>query len=266
MFLNKKALTKIWLLVGGYLLVATFCFLNGIVFAIFEMECTIFFILGSLCLVLTPLFYKLGRYAEGKGKLISKGNRLVFHQLRPAEFIRLYEEKRNDPGNVISKPDYDVLQLLLTAYDAQGDKNRALETVEQMITIAPAKKINVAKLLKASLLFDSGRFDEAEAIYRDVVNGKMDIMSKALADAVMKSDRALALGDDTTAESFSRQALTQTFPKPTPLSMLSAHYHLAGICYRTGRMEEAQEHRKYCIENGGETAIQQDALKGVFFQ
>ena len=265
MFLNKKALTKIWLLVGAYLVLASFCFLTAIVFAIFELGYTGHIILGCLCLVLAPLSYKIGRYAEGKGKLINKGNQLVSHQLRPAEFIHLYEEKRNDPSNVVSKPDYDVLQLLLTAYDVLGDCASAMETIEQMITIAPAKKINIAKLLKVSLLFDAGRFDEAEGIYRDVLSKNLDMMSKALADAVMKSDRALALGDDTTAESFFRQSLTQKFPKPTPLSTLSAHYHLAGICYRTNRIEEAEEHRNYCIQKGGETVIQQKAAKGEIF-
>lgn len=262
MYINKKSLTKIWLLVGAYLALGTFSFLISILFAILEIEGNFHIIAGCFCLAVAPLTYAIGRYAEGKGKLINSGNRLIFHQLRPAEFVRLYNEKRDDPSNVFSKPDFDVLQLLVAAYDALGETERALDAVEQMLTISPEKKLVRAKLLKCGLLFDIGRSEEADTIYRDVISRKLDMMSKYFSDVVMKSDRALALGDDTTAEAFYRQALTQ---KSTPLSILYAHYHLAGICYRTNRIEEAEEHRNYCIQKGGETVIQQKAAKGEIF-
>ena len=262
MFLTKKSLTKIWLLTGAYLVLAAFCFFIAIVFAVFQIECMTYIIIGTLCLAASPLIYKFGRYAEGKGKLIAKGNKLILHQLRPAEFVRLYEEKRNDPGNVVSEPDFEVLQMLASAYDALGYADRALEAAELSLAVAPKKKVPRAKLSKCSLLFSSGRFDEAEAIYSDVLSGELDMMSKYLADVLMKSDRALALGDNTTAEAYFRQSLAKS---STPLSILYAHYHLAKICYRTNRTEEAGVHRSYCIENGGETGIQQEAVKGEIF-
>lgn len=262
MFLNKKSLIKIWLLVGSYLALAVICFLIAIFFAVLEIESKFHIIVGCFCLAAAPLFYAFGRYAEGTGKLLSKGNKLVSQQLRPAEFVRLYEEKRSDPSNVVSKPDFAVLQLLVTAYDALGETDRALETAEQILAISSKKKFARAKLLKCSLLFSIGRSEEAEVIYRDVLNGKLDMMTKYLSDMVMKSDRALALGDDTTAEAYSRQVLKQ---KSSPLSMLYAHYHLARICYRTNRRSEAETHRSYCIKNGGETNTQRKAAIGEIF-
>lgn len=267
MFLNKKSLTKIRLLTGAYLVLSASCFLIAILFSAWQIEYKSHIFLGCLSLALMPIFYKIGHFSEGKGKLITKGNQLICHQLRPAEFVRLYEEKRDDPTNVIAKPDYDVLRLLLTAYDALEDTDSALEIIDQMIQIAPAKKVHETMLLKASLLFSiKNRTQEAEAIYTDVVSAELGMLGKVLADAVMKSDRAMAFGDDATAEIFLKQSLTQKFPKPTPMSRLSAHYHLAGICYRANRLEEAEAHRKYCIENGGQTGIQAKAVKGDIFQ
>jgi tetratricopeptide (TPR) repeat protein len=262
MFLNKKALTKIWLITGAYIAVAALCFFLGILCAVLEVDYILDFVLGGLCLAASPLIYKYGCYAEGKGKLIAKGNKFILHQLRPAEFIRLYEEKRNDPGNVVSKPDFEVLQMLAIAYDATGDTVRTLETTELMVAAAPKKKLNRAKLAKCSLLFSLGHFEEAEAIYSDVANSKLDMISKYLADVTMKSDRALALGDLTTAEAYFRQALAR---KSTPLSALYSHYHLATICYRTNGIEEAEVHRSYCIENGGETNTQRKAATGEIY-
>ena len=265
MFLTKISLRKIRLLVGADLSVAAFAFLSAIVFAFLEMECLTLVIIGCLCLVLAFLSYQLGRYAEGKGKLMAKGNELVCQQLRPADFIRLYEETLHDPDNRISNADGDVLQLLLTAYDAMGESQQALEIAEQILSIASSKKVNIAKLSKSALLFNIGRAEEAEDIYKEVICGKLDILTKAVADAVMKTDRAMFLGDYTTAENYFSQSLIQKFPKPTPLSKLSAHYYLAKICYKTDRKEEADEHRKYCIENGGETGMQREAVNGEIF-
>ena len=266
MFLTKKSLRKIRLLVGADLLVAAFSFLSAIVFALLEMEYLTLVLIGCLCLVLAFLSYKTGHYAESKGKLIAEGNKLLTQELRPNEFIRLYEEKSTDQTNVITKPDSDVLQLLLTAYDVMGEQNRALEIAEQLLTIAPTRKLNIVKILKCSLLFNTDRTDEAENLYREVINGEMDMITKNVADILMKTDRALSLGDYTTAECYFNQSLTQKFPKPTPLSKLSAHYHLAKICYKTGRTEEAEEHRKYCIENGGETGMQREAANGEIYK
>ena len=265
MFLNKKALTKIWLLVGAYLVLASLCFFIGIIFAAFQIEGSFHIIVGCFCLVAAPLFYAWGRWAEGKGKILNKGNQLIFHQLKPAEFIRLYEQRRDDPTNVVAKPDYQVLQILVAAYDALDDQHLALATMEQALAIAPEKHRNRALIIKCGLLFNYGQLEEAEALYRKLSSKELDFMCKTLMDAVIKSDRAMLLGDEATAEAYNRQAMTQSFPKPTNLSLLYSHYHMAKICYRTNRREEAEEHRNYCIEHGGETGAQRKATTGEIF-
>lgn len=265
MFLNKKSLTKIWILVGAYLALAILCFYVAVVFAILKIGYSTMLFLGTGALIIAPLFYRFGRYAEGKAKLLTKGSELVFRKLQPAEFIRLYHEKQNDPTNVISKPDFDILQVLVAAYDALGEDDLALNTIDQMIAIAPQKKLAFAKLLKCSLLFSTGKTDDAEVLYREVIGSTLNLAAKSVADVVMKGDRALAMGDDTTAEAYFNQAMTAAFPKATPLALVYYHYHLAEICHRAGRAEEAQMHLKYCFEHGGETDLQRKAAAGEIF-
>lgn len=265
MYINKKSFSKIWLLVGAYLALAILCFFVEIIFVAFEIEGSFHIIVGCFCLVAAPLFYAWGRWAEGKGKLLNKGTQLIFHQLKPAEFIRLYEQRRDDPTNVVANPDYQVLQMLVAAYDALDEQHLALVTMDQALTVAPEKHQNRALIIKCGLLFNYGKLEEAEALYRELSSKELDFMCKTLMDAVIKSDRAMLLGDVTTAEAYYRQTMNQSFPKPTPLSLLYNHYHLAKICYRTNRREEAEEHRRYCIENGGETSSQRKAATGEIF-
>jgi len=259
MFLTRKAQKKIRLLTGAYYVLGLFCFLVSAMFSWLGMEIKVLMILGIISLVLGVLFGATGKYAEGTGKLINSGNKLVFHELRPAEFIRLYQEKRDCPENVIVKPSFDVLRLLLTAYSALGNYDRELEVLDQMLSIASEKQKRIAKLLKSSLLFSIGKVEEANILYNQVLNEKMDLITKGTLDIVMKTDRAIALGDFATAEAYFKQKLAASFPKNTPLSTLYLHLCLGKIYYSTGRSEQAKIHFNYCIENGGETAIPSEA-------
>lgn len=259
MFLSRKALEKIRFLAGAYFLLGVLCLVAFAVFQSLQAGGMVLLLLGVICFVCGFLSYMAGRYTEGKGNLINSGNKLVFHELRPGEFIRIYEEKRDYPDNVISTPDYDVLQLLVTAYDALGDPDSALEVLEQMGAIAPEKKKIHVKLLKTGLLFSIGRVDEAGLLYAEVVSSDMDMITKALLDVVMRSDRAMALGDYATSEGYYLQALRAPFPRNTPLSILYAHFALAKIYVATGRAEEAKIHLNYCIQNGGDTNIKPDS-------
>lgn len=259
MFLTRKALNKITLLTAAYGILGVFCFIVAGIFAGLLIANKLLIILGIVSLILGIIFRTIGKYAEGKGKLINSGNKLIFHELRPAEFIRLYEEKRDCPDNVLSKPDFDVLQLLTTAYDALGDTDHELETLDQMLSVGCEKQKATAHLLKSAVLFSMGKVEEADLLYSEVQNGKMSLLAKTTADIIMRSDRAMALGDFTTAETYYKQMLTKTFPKSTPLSILYAHFHLAKIYSQTKRIEEAKIHCRYCVENGGETGIQSEA-------
>ena len=139
MFLTRKALKKIRLLIGTYFALGALSFVIAVIFKLFSIENKFIIILGFVCFLLGVFFGKIGRYSEGKGKLINIGNKLVNHQLRPAEFIHLYEEKRDSSENVVSKPDFDVLILVVTAYDAWEIPNE-LETLEKCFPLLPRKK------------------------------------------------------------------------------------------------------------------------------
>lgn len=259
MFLTRKALQKIRLLTGAYYILGALCLIVSSAFAFLCIESKFLVILGIVSLLLGVLSRTIGRYSEGKGKLINSGNKLVFQQLCPAEFIHLYEEKRNSSENVISKPDFDVLQLVATAYDALGDTEHELETLEEMLSIASEKKKSLVNLLKAAALFGIGKIEEADRLFCQMQNEKMDLITKATFDMILKSDRAMALGDYSIAEIYNKQMLIKTFPKNTPLALLYIHFSLAKIYYITERFSEAKPHCKYCVENGGETAIKLEA-------
>ena len=102
-------------------------------------------ILGIIAYSICVPVIILGRYAEGKGKLINSGIQLVRKELKPAEFIRQYETLKNTKQLVINKPGIEVLQLVALAYDLLDDKEAALTTVDEMIDAAGDKKKTFAK-------------------------------------------------------------------------------------------------------------------------
>ena len=259
MFLTKKSLKKIRTLVAVYYIIGLFCLITHGIFKYFYIEGNFLLILGILCFGLAIVFRSVGRYAEGKGILINQGNKLIFHELCPAEFIRLYEEKKNCAENVVSQLDFDVLQMVFLAYDSMGQTQSALETLDLMLEIAPKKKKTYAKLLKAAELFSIGNVEEGESLYKEALGEKMDLLTKSTADLVLKGDRAMAIKDYIVAESAFKERLTQKFPKNSPLASLTTHYYLAKIYIETGRYEDAKDQLKYCIENGGETSQKADA-------
>jgi len=260
MFLTKKSILKIWLLTGLYGILTIACLAAFITTEIY-VGTYFLAILAAICFVLGLFSYMVGRYAEGKGKLLDKGNKLVNRELKPAEFIRLYENVRDCPDNVVAKPDFDVLALLLVAYDSLGATEREFEIIEQLKSIATKKKMNRVKLVESALLYETGKIDEAEELYKEVLNSKIDFMATAILDVVTKSDRARALGDFTLAEMYYKQKLISTFPKPAPLDLIESHFILADIYFKTDRKEEAKTYLEYCAQNGGETKIRLDAIE-----
>ena len=253
MFLTGKQLKKVRLVTGTYIgigAVSVFSVLMFLILGSFEFP---LLILGIFCLVFSYPAYKITKFSAGKGKLINSGNNLIYRQLWPEEFINLYNEARNDPENVYSVPDFDVLRLVLTAYSALGDKENELKIVDELYSFAPAEKKTLAKLCKCSVLYDCGKTEEAEEIIKQIQSEKLDMMSKSFLDLLFNTDRAMALGDYNAAELCYRQQLQTKFPKPTPLALVVFHFGIAEICYKTDRFEEAKEHYLYCVENGGRT-------------
>ncbi len=263
MFLTKKGLWKVLTIGIAYFLLGSFCVAAGAVFAFFGAGSKLLFVLGTVCVVMCPLCIAWGLYAEGKGKLINLGNKLVRNELKPAVFIREYEQLRNTAGLVLSKPSIEVLRLAATAYDALDDRENCLSAVEEMIYAASEKKKMFAKLIKSSFLFSYGMVEEAEALFAEARTAKQDVSCRVLADAILMSDRAMAMGEYQTAEGYHLKMLTQTFPKLDPLSKLVIHFALGEVYERTQDREKAIFHYTYCVDHGGETAIKESARSAL---
>jgi len=259
MFITKKALRRMKIMVGIFLGIGVFFLLIAGLFACLDIEYTQVLVLAVVECLLALLFFWASRHSEGKGQLINKGNKLVLYDLRPADFVRLYEEKRDCPDNVIAKPDFDVLHMLLLAYDALGDEARVLDTLEQMDAIAPIERKNYVKVLKSSTLFEQGKIEAAQVLYDEVLHGKMDFVTKTAMDSLTKCVRAIAIGEYDTAENYLTENLAVKSPKGTPLSVLVKKFHLAKIYCMTQQTDKAKIYLNYCIENGGETGIKAEA-------
>ena len=132
-----------------------------------------------------------------------------------------------------------------------------------MISVASVKKKTFAKLIKCSFLFSYDMIDEAEAIFTETRTSKQNFICQALSDAIFKSDRAMAMGDYKTVEAHNLKTLSQTFPKLDNLSRLILHYKLGEVYDKLQSYEKAIPHYKYCIDNGGETAIKESAKSAL---
>jgi len=259
MFLTRKTMKKINGLTAAFCIIGGVSLVAAVIFTFLGAESWELVRLGLLTLFLGLVLRRFMQYGEGKAKLIASANVLVAPKLFPGHCIHLYEEKRNDPDNVIAKPDFEVLLMLVAAYDTMGDASNALAAVEQMVSIAPERKKAYSMLLKASLLYANGRIAEADQLYAEALQQKMDMAARATADLVLKSDKAMAIGDYATAEAFFRQLLERRFPKNPPLSVLTAKFALGKICAATGRADEAGPYFTYCVRNGGQTSMQREA-------
>ncbi len=105
MFLTKKSFRKILIIAICYFVLGSICLAFAIFFTNMEIDSTFLFTLGVIVYVLNVLIVFCGWYAEGKGKLINLGNKLVRNELKPAEFIKHYEALKNT--------DTDEIKLVL---------------------------------------------------------------------------------------------------------------------------------------------------------
>lgn len=259
MYLTRKQLGIIWAITGVYMAIGMVSLAFFFLFLPYS-EIPLL-IIGLLMPLLSIAVYKWGRFALGKGRLLSKGNKLLNHQLRSAECLRLYEKVRDNPDNVVAEPDVDVLNLVAVAYVSLQQIDNALDVLDLMMTVAPEKKRPLIKILRASLLYTNGDLNEAEVLYTELANSRLDAMAAFVFNALKDGDRALATGDFVTAEGYFNRLITQQFPKPTPLMLVESHFDLATLYMKTDRMAEAKPHLAYCAKNGGETAFRTEAEK-----
>lgn len=254
MFLTKKSLLKIIIFAIFLSVLGSICiFLSVGTYDLFG------FVVGTLCLVLGVLYIFRGRYVEGKLRPECKAVVLVRKELRPADFLSEYELLRNSNDLVVNKPSFEMLHYAMAAYSSLHQTEKVFETVEEIIAIAPEKKKAHANLLKVSLLYDCGRTEEADKLFEETHELKLDIMAKALSDGIINAERAVAKGDYKLAELYYLKSLECTFPKPDNLSKLSYHYELAKIYEKMQENEKAIPHYQYCAENGGQTAMRESA-------
>ncbi len=90
MFLTKKSFRKILIMAICYFLLGSISIALWAVFNNMGINENFLLILGLIVYFLCLLMIFWGRYAEGKGKLINLGNKLIRNELKPAEFIREY--------------------------------------------------------------------------------------------------------------------------------------------------------------------------------
>lgn len=260
MFLTRKSFRKILIMAICYFILGSIAISLWAVFNSMGIKENVLLILGIIVYLLCVLLIFWGRYAEGTGKLINLGNRLVRNELKPAEFIREYEALKKSNDLVVNKPCIEVLQLVAVAYDSLDDRENALATVDEMINVVSDKKKVFATLIKTSFLFSYDKKEEAELLFDEAQKQKLDFMCQSLVDAILKSDRAMAIGDYKTVETYNLKMLERTFPKPDNLSKLVLHYTLGKVYEKLQNREKAVAYYQYCATNGGETAIKKAAI------
>ncbi|MBQ7817569.1 MAG: tetratricopeptide repeat protein [Oscillospiraceae bacterium] len=261
MFLTKKSILKIVALAAFIFLVSCFCFC--MMFLLEKMDIYIPFLgdLGLFTFGLCIFSVMCGWEAEGEGDLIYQGINLVHKELRPADYISQYISVKNDDNLIIAKPSFKVLQQVLLAYDLLDDREMALATVEEMITIVGKRKKACAYILKAALLYSYGRVDKAEELFELVKKMKLNAMSNVAMDVLLKGDRAMAIGDYKVAEAYHQKTLERKFPPADNVEKLVSYYSLGEIYEKLQENEKAIMHYQYCVVNGGETAIRKNAAK-----
>ena len=262
MFLTKKSVVKIALMTMLYFLLGSLSFAAGIYFYSLGVHGKELFIIGAVAYALCPLVALWGRYAEGTAKMLNRYNKLVRRGLKPAEFIKEYEELKASPKLVVCKPRYDLLGCLCVAYECLDDHESALSVAEEAISVAGKKKSR-ALLLKASLLYSCGRADEAERILEEVERSKPDLVSKGMIDMIRKGDRAMAIGDYNTVINTSLVRLEQKFPKLDNLAEVALHHVIAEAYEKLGNTANAVTYYRYCAEHGGETAYKVTAASAL---
>ena len=142
MFLTKKGLWKIVLMTLCYFVIGSVSIGAGVIFTFLGISSDILFVLGLICYVFCPIVIACGRYAEGKGKLINLGNKLVRNELKPNEFLKEYHKKRNciDVENEAGKDMGRIFKYLMA--------KSKIYKFESLDTIQRAKPIRVYKLVK----------------------------------------------------------------------------------------------------------------------
>lgn len=263
MFLTKKGIWKIVIKTLIYFAIGSLFIALGVRLTVLDADANFMFVLGAFCYACCPIIIAWGLYAEGKGKIIVSCNKLLRNELKPHEFIEEYKKLESSTDLIVNKPSIEVLQLVVIAYDVLDDRENSLSVADEMISVASKKKKTYAKLIKCAILYSYDMVDEAEAIFTEARASKLNFLCQSLSDAILKSDRAMALGDYKTIEEYNLKALSQAFPKPDNLSKLMLHYKLGEVYEKSQSYDKAITYYQYCVDNGGETALKESAKSAL---
>ena len=264
MILTKKSIIKIALIVAAYWVLGGGCIALGLLFrSIGFVGDRALLWLGGIALGVGVLLIFWGRYAEGEGILVNSGNRWIRKELKPAEFIRQYENLQSSGSLVVNRPGVYVCYLLVLAYDCLNEKEKTMAAADAMIAVAGKKKKAFASLIKVSILFSEGETEEAEALFAEVQKQKLNFLCRTLVDSIVKSDRAMAMGDYKLVEAYNLGLLSRSFPKLDPLGTVLVHYRLGEIYEKLEDKEKALPYYRYCVENGGELALRMAAAEAI---
>lgn len=262
MLLTKKRAWKIALMTVCYFLLGCFCLYRATQLRAAGQSSGALLTLAIVCYVLCPLIVLWGLYAEGKGRLLQKGNRLVRFELRPGEFLKQYHALREEKL-VLCRPSVELLVLLTSAYDTVGDRDGALAAADAAIDASRGKQRTVSKLFKASLLFSFDRIDEAEALFVEAQGEAQNATSRYVIDMIRHSDRAMAMGDYTDAQVYNLGLLQRAFPRLDPLGIVSVHFTLGVLYERMEKPTEAISYYRFCVANGNETSYRTFAAEAL---
>ncbi len=105
--------------------------------------------------------------------------------------------------------------------------------------------------------------EEAQALLVEIQGQKLDVLSTAMMDIIIKTDRAMAMGDYETAKAYYLQMLENESKKSDNYAKLARNYKLGEIYENLNDKEKALPYYTYCAENGGETAIRPLAISAI---
>ncbi|MBO4423841.1 MAG: hypothetical protein J5879_10395 [Clostridia bacterium] len=254
MFLSKEALIKAILIPALFLPVGIFFFVLSYLIGKSEASPVPCLIAGIVFTLISVVSAPLTVYFEGVSKLYSAGVRLVHKELLPEEFISLYKEKSEPGKNVISRPGYDILEMLYNACDLLDDRAGARVALNKMRELKPRFRGRSA-VLEAAEAYKRGDIASGDAFLSKAEEKYGSSEVRAAADALRKSERAMASGDFAAAkEYYSGIAGADSVLGPDSDAILKANWYMYIICRKTGD-PASSDYLGYCAEHGGSTAI-----------
>ena len=261
MFLTRKEWIGVLIKNCLWIVISALCGVAVLLLLIVGKPFVWMVVLGGIALFFGIVGFPIGYYAKGVAPLVVAGRKAINFELRPMDFIILYDQKRSDPGNVVARPHRDVLIWLFTAYAMLRDNENALKTVDAMLSAVPARQKAAVTVLRMAVFYDLGRKEEADDLLAKLQSGPVDARTRRVIDIVMKTSRAEAHGEWEKLEAFYRPRLSLPPKKTTPFLLADTHFELAIVCEKTGRPDEAKMHYTYCAEHGGQTYMQKKAAE-----